>query len=366
LIFTVKENPNLTPPPTPAPTQPPTPVPTRSPTPMPTNSFGPGPSGPQTASYDAALGVPKCSYGLSCDSVGLLNGRGTITNGNEPNRPNTLNACTDGSSGSYHGDESIDRIVVTRASGGDGDLTEGDLVTISATVWCWDTGSNDFIDFYYASDASNPVWTQIGARKTCPGGGAQTMTASFTLPPGSLQAVRANLMYGSSDAGVNKCVTGSYDDTDDLVISVKPNTASIASISEAAVRPSKHDDVQGDIEFSAKDAEADFLMKELHELNTGGVKPAEGDDKSDGGKGKGKKGKGKGGAGGSESTGTAASATDKYICSKHAPLASTICADGSVADDTCSSGGQRCGKKGNKCWFMSGCPAGDDGEESSE
>ena len=92
-----------------------------------------------------------------------------MNNGVEPNRPNTLNACTDGGSGSYHGDESIDRIVVTRASGGDGDLTEGDIVTISATVWCWDTGSNDFIDFYYASDASNPVWNQIETRQQCPG-----------------------------------------------------------------------------------------------------------------------------------------------------------------------------------------------------
>jgi len=365
LIFTVKENPNFIAPPTPAPTQPPTPVPTPVPTPMPTDANdGPPPSPGGVASYDEGLGAPKCSFAPSCDSGILLNGRANINNGVEPNQPNTLNICTDGPAGSYHSDESIDRIVVSKASGGD--LTEGDPVTITATIWCWGSGTSDRIDFYYASDASNPVWTQIGPRKTCPGGGAQTMTASFTLPPGSLQAVRANLMYGSSDAGVNKCVTGSYDDTDDLVISVKPNTASIASISEAAVRPSKHDDVQGAIEFSAKDAEADFLMKELHELNTGGVKPAEGDDKSDGGKGKGKKGKGKGGAGGSESTGTAASATDKYICSKHAPLASTICADGSVADDTCSSEGQRCGKKGKKCWFISGCPAGDDGEESSE
>jgi len=107
---------------------------------------GLGPSGPQTASYDAVLEAPKCSYGTSCSSAGLLNGRGTINNGNEPNRPNTLNSCTDGNSGSYHGDESIDKIVVTRASGGDGDLTEGDLVTITATVWCWSTGSSDNID----------------------------------------------------------------------------------------------------------------------------------------------------------------------------------------------------------------------------
>jgi len=77
LIFAVKSA-SGTPPPTPAPTLPPTPIP-------PTG----GPSGPQTASYDSGLGAPKCSYGSSCDSVGLLDGRGTITNGNELNTPNT-------------------------------------------------------------------------------------------------------------------------------------------------------------------------------------------------------------------------------------------------------------------------------------
>eukprot|EP00985_Skeletonema_marinoi_P016456 scaffold8866_cov150-Skeletonema_marinoi.AAC.1 len=278
LIFTVKEDLNATPPPTPAPTQPPTPMPTND-----------GPSGPQTASYDAALGVPKCSYGLSCDSVGLLNGRGTMNNGVEPNRPNTLNACTDGGSGSYHGDESIDRIVVTRASGGDGDLTEGDLVTISATVWCWDTGSNDFIDFYYASDASNPVWNQIETRQQCPGGGAQTLTASFALPQGALQAVRANFMYGSGDSGVNSCTSGSYDDTDDLVISVKPNPT-VQGVSEAAF-PSKHDDVQGAIIDGWKDTEADEMKKELQEMNQSTEKPkvkGRGKDGVKKGKGKGK------------------------------------------------------------------------------
>eukprot|EP00985_Skeletonema_marinoi_P027483 scaffold22633_cov83-Skeletonema_marinoi.AAC.1 len=233
---------------------------------MPTDANdGPPPSPGGVASYDEVLGAPKCSFASSCDSGILLNGRANINNGAEPNQPNTLNTCTDGPAGSYHSDESIDRIVVTRASGGDGDLTEGDEVTITATIWCWGTGSNDRIDFYYASDASNPVWTQIGDRKTCPGGGAQTMTASFTLPPGSLQAVRANLMYGSSDAGVNKCVTSSYDDTDDLVISVRPNTSIQGLV--ASPGKSKHDDVQGAVVYAEKDAAADMIEKELQELN---------------------------------------------------------------------------------------------------
>eukprot|EP00984_Skeletonema_dohrnii_P013233 scaffold5460_cov153-Skeletonema_dohrnii-CCMP3373.AAC.20 len=182
--------------------------------------------GPQTASYDESLGAPKCSIGSSCDSGTTLNGRGTILNGNEPNHPNTLNSCccVDGNSGTYHDEESIDRIVVTRASGGesesDCELTEGDPVTITATVWCWEEGSNQYIDFYYASDALNPVWIKIGDRQPCPGGGLQNMTASYSLPQGSIQAVRANLMFGRADPGVNSCTRGNFDDTDDLVITV--------------------------------------------------------------------------------------------------------------------------------------------------
>jgi hypothetical protein len=201
-------------PPTPAP------IPSPPPTQIPTNV---SPSGPQTAIYDPTLKAPKCSFGSSCDSGTLLNGRGTIANGNEPNQPNTLNSCVDGNNGSYHGDESIDKIVVSRASGGVGDLTVGELVTITATVWCWSTGTSDYIDFYYANDATNPVWNQIGLRQTCPGGGLQTVTASYTLPQGAIQAVRVNLMYGSNTPTAAKCVSGSYDDVDDLVITVKPN-----------------------------------------------------------------------------------------------------------------------------------------------
>ena len=236
IIFPVKPDPNNDgPAPTPSPVAPPS-----------------GPNGPQIALYDAGFGVPKCSHGSSCDSDDLLIGRGTMTNGEESNRPNTLNACTDGNSGTYLTDESINRIVVTRADGGDGDFAEGDEVTISASVWCWSTPTSDYIDFYYASDAANPAWTQIGPRQQCQSGGANTFTANYTLPQGSLQAVRANFMYstGTPTPGTNKCVTGSYDDTDDMVISVKPSgaAASIAAFSSSSIR----DDVQGSIIYMEK------------------------------------------------------------------------------------------------------------------
>ena len=177
------------------------------------------------ASYDASLGAPRCSsFGSACDSQGLLNGKGNMSGGNEPNQPNTLNsACADGHMGTYHSDESVDKIVVSHASGNARIMTEGDTVTITATVWCYDPATK--VDFHYTSDASNPVWTQIGERRSCPGTGHLTFTAEYTLPEGEIQAVRVNSMFNDQPIEPGEGCTGGggipYTDVDDLVFSVK-------------------------------------------------------------------------------------------------------------------------------------------------
>ena len=168
---------------------------------------------PQNAVYDAGLGAPVCACGSSCDSTTLLDSRDNLSPA-EPNSPNTLDTCTDGSSGSYHSDESNDRIVVTNLSGTG--FTEGDTVEIAATVWAWSTGSSDTADFYYTADANSPSWTYIGS-VVPPSGGAHTLTQQYTLPAGSLQAVRVNFRYTGS---VSSCSGGAYDDADDLVFAV--------------------------------------------------------------------------------------------------------------------------------------------------
>ena len=308
---------------------PPTPPPVASPP-------SAGPSGPQTASFDAGLKAPKCSFGSRCDSGAALNGRGTIANGNEPNKPNTLNACSDGNYGSYHSDESIDKIVVSRTDGGNGDFTEGDEVTITANIWCWSTGSSDYIDFYYASNAANPVWNQIGARQVCPGGQSQTVSKTFQLPAGGLQAVRVNLMYGSGTPGTNKCTSGGYDDTDDLVISVKPNPNANAILAASMALP--HDDVQAFIVEMVHDERADQEAAALVELN---ASVREGDESPSTGSKSGKV---------ASDISATVSSTSKYVCTKSEPLDATICADGKEADNKCSFDGENCGKK-KKCYF---------------
>ena len=162
------------------------------------------------ASYDATLKAPKCATtASSCDSGTLLDGRDN--KGPEPNQPNTINnSCSDGTSGTYHSDESIDKIKVSTL---DGSLfAAGKTVRIDATIWVYST-TQDKLDLYYAADANSPTWTFINTL-TPPGSGAQTLSQNYTLPSGSLQAVRGNFRDGGS---ASPCTTGGYHDHDDLI-----------------------------------------------------------------------------------------------------------------------------------------------------
>ncbi len=177
-------------------------------------STGPG---DVAAAYDATLKTPRCTaVGRSCDSgASLLLGRST--KGPEPNQPNSINStCADGTSGTYHVDESNDRLKVTTTDGTA--LAPGKTVRIDATVWAYSSFSSDKLDLYYAPNATSPTWTFIGTL-TPTAAGAQTLSATYTLPTGSLQAVRAQFRYAGS-AGT--CSTGGYNDRDDLVFAVNP------------------------------------------------------------------------------------------------------------------------------------------------
>jgi trimeric autotransporter adhesin len=175
-----------------------------------------GGGGDLVASFDAARQAPSCNaVGRSCDSgASLLLGRGTL--GPEPNQPNTINdSCADGTSGTFHSDESNDRIRVSTTDGSN--FAPGKTVTIAATVWAWTTPSSDAADFYFAPDATNPVWTLIGTSVPT-AAGAQTISRTYTLPSGgALQAVRVQFRYQSSSAN---CAAGAYNDRDDLVFAV--------------------------------------------------------------------------------------------------------------------------------------------------
>jgi hypothetical protein len=169
-----------------------------------------------TAVFDSVLQAPRCStVGIGCDSgAALLNGRDG--RGPEPNQPNTINdSCQDGTSGTYHVDESNDRLRVETLDGTP--LAAGKTVRITATVWAYSAFGSDRLDLYYAPNANSPVWTLISTQ-TPAGAGVRTMTAQYTLPAGTVQAIRAQFRYNSTSAS---CSAGGYNDRDDLVFAVQ-------------------------------------------------------------------------------------------------------------------------------------------------
>ncbi|MFP2930549.1 M20/M25/M40 family metallo-hydrolase [Pyxidicoccus sp. 3LG] len=172
------------------------------------------------AGYDPTLKAPRCfSVSESCDSGALLNGRGSM--GPELNFPNTINnSCADGLSGTYRSDESNERIKVSTVDGTP--FAPGKTVRIEASVWVYST-TPDKLDLYYTGNANVPsptfpAWTFIATlRPTAKG--AQTLSTTYTLPAGTVQAVRARYRYNGS---ASACGTGSYNDHDDLIFAVQP------------------------------------------------------------------------------------------------------------------------------------------------
>ncbi|RKG85685.1 endopeptidase, partial [Corallococcus terminator] len=172
---------------------------------------------PVVATYNANLRTPACGSVCGCDTgPTLVNGRGTLSGGAEPNQPNTLGAtCADGTSGTYHADESIDRVSLKTVD--QGLITPGKQLTVDVTVWCY--GTTDQLDLYYTTNTTTPAWTTVTTAQACTAVGAKTFSIPVTVGSTTGQhAVRAQFRYGGSASSA--CVSGSYNDRDDLAFSV--------------------------------------------------------------------------------------------------------------------------------------------------
>jgi hypothetical protein len=171
---------------------------------------------PGNAAFDATLKAPRCTTVSSfCDTGGsLILGRAAIPGGPELNTPNTLGAtCLDGTAGSFHSDESIDRMRIMTVD--NTPLASGKLVQVDTTVWAF--GTSDFLDVFFAPDANNPIWTLIA---TLPSPATQqqiVLSTQFTLPAATLPAIRGNWRFGEA-AGT--CTVGTFDDRDDLIFAI--------------------------------------------------------------------------------------------------------------------------------------------------
>jgi len=169
---------------------------------------------PASAVYDPTYRAPRCaSPQAACDTGTLVNGRAGL--GPEANRPNTLGGtCQDGASGTYHVDESLDRLRISSLDGLP--FAAGKVVRIEATVWVWGWGS-DYLDLYSAPDASSPQWKLVTTLRPSLNG-AQTLSTTVALPAGSVQAIRGVFRYGGA---ASPCSAGAFDDRDDLVFAVQ-------------------------------------------------------------------------------------------------------------------------------------------------
>jgi hypothetical protein len=182
---------------------------------------------PTLATFDTVRQAPTCGAVCGCDTgPTLVNGRATLASGSEPNQPNTINdSCADGTSGTYHSDESLDRVVIKTVD--QGPFAAGKQVTVEATVWCYSTGSSDFFDLYYTTNAASPTWTALVTGVVCPAGGVQKFTHTFTLAnTAGTHAIRPQFRFtGTASA----CATGGYNDRDDMVFTVGAAVASVDS-----------------------------------------------------------------------------------------------------------------------------------------
>ena len=206
---------------------------------------------PTQAIYDATRRAPGCAENVaSCDSHTLLNGRAHL--GPEPNQPNTLaaSACADGTSGTFHGDESCDRIKVSTIDGAP--FAVGKQVRVEVTVYAYSSYTSDKLDLYYAADAAAPAWTLLGTF-TPAGAGTRTLSATYTLPAGgAVQAVRANFRYSGT---ASPCSTGSYDDHDDLFFAVASGAADTTPPTTSLTAPASGTTLRGVVTVSAAAAD---------------------------------------------------------------------------------------------------------------
>lgn len=211
--------PGITPSPTKNPTLPPTPPPTP-------------PQIDQTAIFDSNLRVPKCtSYvGASCTSGDIFMKAGNDETFYETGSANSLDGCNDGTSGVWKTDESIEQISVKSVNGNQ--LVEGTRVEISTTLYAYQDGSDDTVDFYYSNsaDLTKPTWVYIDSM--IPRANKDTLTVQYTLPTGELQAVRVNIRWRGTRSA---CPGGSYDDVDDLVFSVAKSASSAVLVDTVEV-----------------------------------------------------------------------------------------------------------------------------------
>ena len=196
------------------------------------------------AAFDTTLQAPKCGTAAAvCDTGTLVQGRGAM--GPETNAPNTLHdSCADGDYGSYQADESLESLKVSTVDRTN--FAPGKQVNIEARVWAY-SADYDTLDLYHAPNANSPSWTLV-ATLTPASWGQQTLQATYTLPTGSLQAIRGVFRSTSTST---PCSTGAFDDHDDLVFAVGTGSSDTTHPTTSLTAPAAGATLTGTVTVSA-------------------------------------------------------------------------------------------------------------------
>jgi hypothetical protein len=175
--------------------------------------------------------VPYCSEGNSPCVAGsnLLKCRDNINDGNgpEPNNPNTIDSCTDGtavySTPSCGNDESVENITIISLN--HSKFVKGDFINVSAWVHCY--GTNNYVGLIYAPNASSPVWQviEVNNDECLVSGYRDVIFSPFNISNISGDhAVRVYITYDTAPNLSQTCAVRSsgnrYDDNDDVVFKV--------------------------------------------------------------------------------------------------------------------------------------------------
>ena len=117
-----------------------------------------------------------CNNSPCIASSELIKSRDSISGTIEPNAPNTIDGCKDGSYGSYLSSESIENITVTSLS--HNFFKTGDTVQVDIFVYCDST--YDRLNFVYANDIDTIQWT-VKDSVGCSSTGLTKFSTNFPL-----------------------------------------------------------------------------------------------------------------------------------------------------------------------------------------
>jgi hypothetical protein len=164
------------------------------------------------AAYSSNFGAPFCQGGKSPCNVGenLIISVDNIAT-NEPNSPNTIDGASDGTTGTYQNDESVDEINITDNTAPS--FGSGHSLTVSTLVYCW--GTSDVINFIYTDSISSPGWT-VKDSQSCGGAGFEDHTATFSITGTGNVSIRVLNEYNGDASTIQQ--SSGYGDQDDVVL----------------------------------------------------------------------------------------------------------------------------------------------------